>query len=300
MKKYQEGGEVEEERPRQRVRARSSPRQRVRVPAGSEERPRVRVRAGSSPVEPRVPATQTGGSGPPAVPPASRVMAPAADPGRAVVPRTEGALVRQPIMDATAGPAMRDVPNVRVPPAALEGPPAPARTGLRQAASALGRFGRVAGPLGIAGAVAADMAEGDPETSAGARRIADMIESRNAPHGMRSEAVERETNPDAPADPVSVTYAVEAEAPRRRPRTRGGSTGRPRRSEADELNELSLRAIRGEPQGSDPREATIRRRMAELSGGMNKGGPVKEKYSKGGGIRGGGKEVRGRTKGRFI
>ena len=70
-------------------------------------------------------------------------------------------------------------------------------------------------------------------------------------------------------------------------------------SEADELNEMSLRAARGEPaEGRDPREATVRRAM-----GMKKGGMVgkKECYASGGAV---GKSrdgvaVRGKTKGRF-
>jgi hypothetical protein len=320
-------------RERERIRGLTTPEEkpRVRVPAGSAPRPRVRVPAGSSPVTPTsqppaaaraAPATAPGGSGPPSVPPRGGALVPAGPPprppaasapqGGAVQAVPRGAIQRaQTVIDGDPPRTPRDVPSTRVPPAQLPAPEPPPSTRAPVASNVARRRGL--GALGPAAVVLGEL-QGTPVADAtlppdqryqGPPLERQEGDPREPNTGLRSERVQEATNPDAPASPDGVTYApVREERPARRPPRRvSGGARAPRASDADRLNELSLRAIRGEAGDGSAEDQNIRRRMRELSG-MKAGGAVKakESYASGGCVGGkhDGAAIRGKTRGRFI
>lgn len=252
--------------------------------------------------------TQAGGSGPPAITggravvPAEPPRPPAVRTENLPVPRREGAVAPQAVIDGDPPRQMRDVPN-RATQAALPAPETPAAppSAANRAGRITGQVLRRAAPVAAAASMAHDVLAPTQVADAtlpegqryGGQRPDDEGVADNAAKPPAEEVGEERTIPAPPPAPPG-------ERPARR--ARGGSSGPARRgrSEADELNELSLRAIRGEPASTtDPRDANIRRRMA--TAGLRKGGGVgKECYASGGAIGSrDGIAKSGKTRGRF-
>lgn len=230
-----------------------------------------------------VPATQSGGSGPPANT-GGRSVVPA---GGERLPATGGSAG---VPAASSGSRM---PELRLPAGSAGA-----------AARGAGYIARAANPaLGAASILMPTQAgsgsiTGNPELAAIEGVNANDVQPLPYPPPPPPEERRPDTSIDRGNDPVEPHTVIRAAGtPARRAAPRATS----RMSEADELNQMSLDAIRGQPARDDPRDRNIRRAM-----GMAKGGKV-ECYAKGGAVGGAkgasrhdGMAKTGRTKCKFF